>query len=45
MLGGITTRWNARITPYSDESELIDEIREFTGETMTREQYVDLDPK
>lgn len=45
MLGGITTRWNARITPYWDESELIDEIREFCVEIMTREQFGDLDPK
>lgn len=45
MLGGITTRWDARITPYADESKLIDEIREFIVEIMSREQYGDLDPK
>lgn len=45
MLGGITTRWDARITPYADESKLIDEIREFMIEIMSREQYGDLDPK
>ncbi|QPV65061.1 hypothetical protein I7X12_07695 [Halosimplex litoreum] len=45
MLGGVTTRWNARITPYDDETDLIDEIRNFVVEIMTREQFGDLEPK
>jgi hypothetical protein len=45
MLGGVTTRWNARITPYDDETDLINEIRNFVVEIMTREQFGDLEPK
>lgn len=45
MLGGITTRWDARITPYETEEALVDEIRQFAVEIMTREQFGDLDPK
>lgn len=45
MLGGVTTRWNARITPYDDETDLVNEIRNFVVEIMTREQFGDLEPK
>jgi hypothetical protein len=44
MLGGVTTRWNARIASYDDETDLIDEIRNFVVEIMTREQFGDLEP-
>lgn len=45
MLGGVSARWNARIVSYSDEDELVTEVRKFTVEIMTREQFGDLDEK
>jgi hypothetical protein len=45
MLGGITARWEARITSYEDEGELLTEIRQFVVEIMTREQFGGLERK
>lgn len=45
MLGGVATRWNARIVPYGGEEGLVHEVRQFTVEIMTREQFGDLDPR
>lgn len=45
MLGGVTARWNARVVSYADREELVDEVRRFVVEVMTREQFGDLEPK
>lgn len=37
MLDAVTNRWEARITTYADEGELVDELRQFAAEIMLRE--------
>lgn len=45
MIRSITQRWDARVVSYADESELLDEIRQFVADVMNRELYGDLPRK
>lgn len=45
MLGSVTRRWHANVVSYSDEDELVDELRLFVGDVMVREATGDLPQK
>lgn len=45
MIRSIGQRWDARVISYGDESELVDEVRQFVADLMNRELYGDLPRK
>jgi hypothetical protein len=45
MIRAISQRWDARVVSYADETELLDEIRQFVADLMNRELYGDLQRK
>ncbi|MFC6756035.1 hypothetical protein ACFQER_04090 [Halomicroarcula sp. GCM10025894] len=45
MIRSISQRWDARVVSYEDQSELLDEIRQFVADLMNRELYGDLPRK